>query len=103
MRLPVILSQEEVQQMINASSDLFQRYNLMTLYSTGMRRSELTRLMTGDIDSKRRVVHIHLGRRYLSPLPPWILITFESSIGLSNNILQHEKSRLNYFSHSLFN
>jgi len=61
-RLPVILSQEEVQGMINAASDLFQRAILMTLYSTGMRRAELTHLMIGDVDNKRMMVHIRNGK-----------------------------------------
>ena len=35
---------------------------LMTLYSTGMRRSELVRLRVEDIDSERMVVHIRQGK-----------------------------------------
>jgi site-specific recombinase XerD len=34
----------------------------MTLYSTGMRRSELVRLRVEDIDSQRMVIHIHQGK-----------------------------------------
>jgi integrase/recombinase XerD len=61
-RLPVILSLEEVRRLIDAASDLFQRAILMTLYSTGMRRAELTRLKVGNIDSQRMVIHIHRGK-----------------------------------------
>jgi len=61
-RLPIILSLEEVRKMIDGTSSLFQRAILMTLYSTGMRRSELTRLKIGDIDSKRMVIHILQGK-----------------------------------------
>src|ERR1700728_3053324 len=35
---------------------------LMTLYATGIRRSELVRLKTADIDSQRMVVHIRQGK-----------------------------------------
>ena len=35
---------------------------LMTLYSTGVRRAELCRLKTSDIDSQRMVVHIRQGK-----------------------------------------
>ena len=61
-RLPVILSLEEVRRLIDAASDLFQRAILMTLYSTGMRRAELTRLKVGNIDSQRMVIHIRRGK-----------------------------------------
>ena len=45
--------------MIDAASNLFQRAILMTLYSTGMRCAEITRLPVSDIDSQRMVVRIH--------------------------------------------
>src|SRR5262245_1844157 len=50
---PVILSPEEVTQLIDAASNLFHRTMLMTLYSTGVRRAELCRLHVSDIDSQR--------------------------------------------------
>ena len=34
----------------------------MTLYGTGVRRAELTRLKVSDIDSRRMVVHIQDGK-----------------------------------------
>jgi len=61
-RLPTILSQEEVAQLIDAAPTSFYRTILMTLYSTGTRRTELTRLKVSDIDSRRMVVHIQGGK-----------------------------------------
>lgn len=61
-KLPVILSPEEVAQLIDAASNLFHRTMLMTLYSTGVRRAELCRLRVTDIDSPRMMVHIHYGK-----------------------------------------
>jgi len=58
-RLPTILSQEEVGQLIDAACTQFHRTILMTLYATGIRNAELTRLKVSDIDSQRMVVHIH--------------------------------------------
>ena len=52
-RLPTILSQEEVAQLIEAAPTPFYRTILMTLYGTGVRRTELTRLKVSDIDSRR--------------------------------------------------
>jgi integrase len=61
-RLPTILSQEEVTQLIDAAPTPFYRTILMTLYGTGVRRTELTRLKVSDIDSRRMVVHIQDGK-----------------------------------------
>ena len=61
-RLPSVLSQEEVAQLIEAAPTPFYRTILMTLYGTGARRTELTRLKVGDIDSRRMVVHIQDGK-----------------------------------------
>jgi len=61
-RLPTILSQEEVAQLIDAASTLFHRTVLMTLYATGARNAELTRLKFSDVDSKRMVIHIQGGK-----------------------------------------
>jgi site-specific recombinase XerD len=60
--LPVILSQEEVAQLIDAASSPCQRILLMTLYATGVRNAELTHLKASDIDSRRMVVHIRGGK-----------------------------------------
>src|SRR6202050_2728218 len=53
VRLPTILSLEEVARLIDAAANLSHRAMLMTLYSTGLRRSELVRLKVEDIDSQR--------------------------------------------------
>jgi integrase len=77
-RLPGILSKEEVARLINASGNLFRRTLLMTLYGTGMRRSEVARLKVGDIDSQRMIVRVVEGKggkdRDL-PLSPALLET----------------------------
>jgi integrase/recombinase XerD len=61
-RLPVILSPEEVAQLIGAASNLYHRTILMTLYATGLRRAELCRLKVSDIDSKRMMVRVIQGK-----------------------------------------
>jgi site-specific recombinase XerD len=60
--LPAILSQEEVAQIIDAASTPFHRTLLMTLYATGVRNAELTRLKIRDIDSRRMVIHVQGGK-----------------------------------------
>ena len=61
-RLPMILSQEEVAQLIDAACTPFHRTVLMTLYATGIRNAELTRLKISDIDSRRMVIHVQGGK-----------------------------------------
>jgi integrase/recombinase XerD len=77
-RLPTVLSQEEVSALINAAGTLFRRTLLMTLYGTGMRRSELAHLKVGDIDSQRMIIRVVAGKggkdRDL-PLSPTLLET----------------------------
>ncbi len=77
-RLPTVLSREEVSRLINAAGNLFRRMLLMTLYATGMRRSELAHLKVGDIDSQRMIIRVVAGKggkdRDL-PLSPALLET----------------------------
>ena len=60
--LPIILSPEEVTHLIDSSQTRFHRILLMTLYGTGVRRAELTRLQIPDINSQRMVIHIQGGK-----------------------------------------
>jgi integrase/recombinase XerD len=60
--LPSILSQEEVARLIDGALTSSHRILLMTLYATGARNAELTRLKVSDIDSKRMVIHIQGGK-----------------------------------------
>jgi integrase/recombinase XerD len=77
-RLPTVLSPEEVSRLINAAGTLFRRTLLMTLYGTGMRRSEVAHLKVGDIDSQRMIIRVLAGKggkdRDL-PLSPTLLET----------------------------
>jgi integrase/recombinase XerD len=61
-QIPVVLSQDEVGRLIDAAPNLRYRTILMTLYSTGMRRSELCHLRPEDIDKERMVIRIREGK-----------------------------------------
>jgi integrase/recombinase XerD len=61
-RLPKVLSQAEVAQLIDAAGSLLDRTIIMTLYATGVRRAELTVLRVSDIDSNRMVIHVRCGK-----------------------------------------
>lgn len=77
-RLPAVLSQEEVAQLIDSANNLLDYTMLMTLYSTGMRRAELIRLKVEDIDSQRMIIHIRQGKGNRDrdvPLTPKLLKT----------------------------
>jgi integrase/recombinase XerD len=60
--LPLVLSQEDVTRLIEASSSLMHRAMLMTLYAAGLRRTEAANLKIADIDSKRMVIHVRQGK-----------------------------------------
>jgi integrase/recombinase XerD len=61
-RLPAILTQEEVAQLIDAACPPFHRTILMTLYATGARCAELTHSKVSDVDDQRMVIHIQGGK-----------------------------------------
>jgi integrase/recombinase XerD len=80
-KLPSILSQEEVERLINASSGLFERALLMVLYGTGMRRAEVARLEIAHIDSRRMIIHVINGKGHKDrdlPLSPALLETLRA-------------------------
>ena len=62
LKLPTVLSQEEVTRMIDAAPNLLYRTILMTLYSTGMRCGEAVQLKATDIDKELMLVHIRAGK-----------------------------------------
>ena len=61
-RLPTVLSQAEVAQLINSAPTPFYRILVRTLYATGARCAEAARLPVHDIDSQRRIVPIGGGK-----------------------------------------
>jgi site-specific recombinase XerD len=61
-QVPIVLSPNEVARLIDSAANLRHRTILMTLYSTGMRRSELCHLRPEDIDKERMVVRIRQGK-----------------------------------------
>src|SRR5260370_1417405 len=67
LHLPVILSQDEVSQLIESALTPFHRTILITLYATGVRRAELANLKIADIDSQRMLVHIPGGKGRKDP------------------------------------
>ena len=61
-KLPVVLSPEEVARLIDSALTPLHRAVLMTLYGTGLRRAEVTRLKVGDIDTERMAIHVLGGK-----------------------------------------
>ena len=60
--LPSVLSENEVQLILNSTDNLKHKAILSLIYSAGLRRSELINLQPGDIDSKRMYVIIRSGK-----------------------------------------
>ena len=57
-KLPTVLSKGEVYLLLNQTNNLKHRCILTTIYSAGLRRSELIQLKLVDIDSKRKLIKI---------------------------------------------
>lgn len=75
-KLPVVLSPEEVETLIEAAPNIRYRTILVLLYSTGLRRAEASQLKIADIDSSRMVIHVHEGKNSRDrelPLTPKLL------------------------------
>lgn len=61
-KLPLVLSEDEVQRLINASTNLKHRAILMLTYSSGLRRMEVSQIKPKDIDSERMQVKVRQGK-----------------------------------------
>jgi integrase/recombinase XerD len=57
-KLPSVLSTDEVQRIIGAIENLKHKCIILTIYSAGLRISELVNLKVADIDSKRMLIHV---------------------------------------------
>ena len=61
-KLPLVLSQGEVQRLLQACHSLKLRALLTTAYAAGLRLNELTHLQLSDIDSARMVIRVRQGK-----------------------------------------
>jgi site-specific recombinase XerD len=61
-KLPVVLSQEEVRDLLKAPKLLRHRLVLALLYGCGLRNFELCRLKITDLDFDRNVLHVREGK-----------------------------------------
>ncbi|MBV8828165.1 MAG: site-specific integrase [Acidobacteriaceae bacterium] len=78
LRLPTILTPEEVSKLIDSARNLFHYAMLLTMYSAGLRRSELCKLKVNNIDSGRMVIRVERGKGGVDrevPLNPKLLTT----------------------------
>jgi len=61
-KLPTVLTQEEIWNLINAAQNLKHRLILMTTYSAGLRAGEVAALKPEHIDSKRMLIKVVNGK-----------------------------------------
>jgi site-specific recombinase XerD len=57
-KLPIVLSREEIERLLNIESNLKHRLLLMIVYSAGLRVSEVVALKPSDVDLSRGVLYI---------------------------------------------
>ena len=62
IRLPTVLSAEEITRILDSTRNLKHWTIIATLYATGLRCNELRLLKVEDIDSKRMLIHIRNGK-----------------------------------------
>lgn len=60
--LPMVLSKEEVKQIIEVNHNFKHRVVIMTIYSAGLRLSEVVNLKLADIDSTRMLIYVRCGK-----------------------------------------
>jgi integrase/recombinase XerD len=76
IKLPKVISEDEVAAIINACQNLKHKTMLSLIYSAGLRRGELLGLLKSDIDSKRMTITIRNAKGMKDrnvPLSPVIL------------------------------
>jgi len=61
-KLLVVLSRQEIQAIFSATANLKHRALLMTIYSAGLRVSEVVHLRVSDLDSQRMVIRVQQGK-----------------------------------------
>jgi integrase/recombinase XerD len=78
-KLPQVLWQEDIQRVLNATTNLKHRAIIATLYGAGLRRSEVRTLKISDNDTQRMVIHVREGKNVLREvtLSPKLLELFQ--------------------------
>ncbi len=61
-KLPIVLSREEVSQLLEATTSLKYKAAFAIAYGAGLRISEVVALKFSDIDSKRKTLHVEQGK-----------------------------------------
>jgi site-specific recombinase XerD len=62
LKLPVVLSQEEIRSLFDAAKNEKHRLLLMVIYSSGLRSSEAAHLQVSDIDSSSMRIQVRQGK-----------------------------------------
>lgn len=89
MKLPVVLSLDEVERLLNSVRNLKHRCMLTMIYSNGLRVGELINLRIEDIDSQRMLIHIKQAKGFkdrVVPLAP-------TALGLLRTYYMHYKPK----------
>lgn len=61
-KLPVVLSKDEVEKLIQTTENIKHKVIIALAYSSGLRKEEVQTLKPSDIDSKRMTIHVRQGK-----------------------------------------
>jgi integrase/recombinase XerD len=62
VKLPIVLSKMEVKRILDCTKNLKHKAILATIYSAGLRLSEVVNLRIADIDSERNLIYVRSGK-----------------------------------------
>jgi site-specific recombinase XerD len=62
IKQPKVISRQEVERLIDGASNLKRKAVISLLYSSGIRGGECLNIRIADIDSNRKIIHIHGGK-----------------------------------------
>ncbi|MCF7793959.1 MAG: site-specific integrase [Candidatus Cloacimonetes bacterium] len=61
-KLPIVLSKREVKRILDCTQNLKHKTILSTIYSAGLRLSEVVNLKIADLDSERKLIYVRGGK-----------------------------------------
>jgi integrase/recombinase XerD len=86
-RLPGVLSKADVRRILTVLTNEKHRVMLSLIYACGLRRSEMLKLLHGDVERERKILRIRQSKGYKDRIVP----LSEKIIGMIDDYMKHYK------------